>query len=133
MVSALRGFTIVKVLVVTTVVTIAALAIREARPPMRCFCQSETDLNKIMVKKYADEAYPQWSMLHRAKTCPDSIDELAAEEDQREAVDEWGNPLTMLCGDQRPPGVHGVGIVSAGEDGELGTADDVKSWDLDAN
>ena len=35
----------------------------------------------------------------------------------------------MLCGPSLPPGAKGLAVMSAGEDGKEGTADDIKSWE----
>ncbi|HEX8106625.1 MAG TPA: hypothetical protein VF516_02805 [Kofleriaceae bacterium] len=42
--------------------------------------------------------------------------------------DIWGRPLKLLCGANLPPGAKGIGVLSLGEDGKEGTADDIKSW-----
>jgi hypothetical protein len=63
--------------------------------------------------------------------CPSSIQELLPDY-KHDLRDPWGSPFVMLCGDQAPPdaGDAKFGIVSAGPDRKLGTADDIHSWDL---
>jgi hypothetical protein len=35
----------------------------------------------------------------------------------------------MICGAVLPPGAKGIAVMSLGEDGKEGTADDLKSWE----
>ena len=58
--------------------------------------------------------------------CPKSVQDLkAAGIIQRVTKDPWGGDYELKC-----PGEHGhVDISSPGEDGQLGTDDDINSWD----
>ena len=87
------------------------------------------DATAVVVKKLAFEAYPTWAASHPDNACPDKLDDLL-EFVSREvtAKDAWGTPFQMYCGATLPPGARGLAIVSAGPDGKLGTADDIKSW-----
>ncbi len=40
--------------------------------------------------------------------------------------DPWGRPYVVLCPGQKG---HAVDVVSKGRDGDIGTSDDVRSWD----
>ena len=40
--------------------------------------------------------------------------------------DPWQRPYVLLCPGQKG---HAIDVVSKGADGELGTTDDVRSWD----
>jgi hypothetical protein len=80
------------------------------------------------VKELAFEAFPTWAMSHPEKECPDRIEELLALANHTTAVDPWGHPFQMYCGPSLPPGAHGLAVVSAGPDGKVGSADDIKSW-----
>jgi hypothetical protein len=91
--------------------------------------KSKTDLAGLAVKKLAFEAYPEWSMKHPDKACPDRFDELLEFVDEKTTKDPWGNDYKMFCGANLPAGARGLAVVSAGEDGKEGTADDVKSWE----
>jgi general secretion pathway protein G len=60
--------------------------------------------------------------------CPKTAQDLkAAGIIQKITKDPWGNDYVFKC-----PGEHGpVDISSAGKDGEMGTEDDINSWDDD--
>jgi len=60
-----------------------------------------------------------WSRDHPGAPCPDAA-ALGAHDDP------WGHPLAITCTDQ--PGDQIAGAISAGLDGQPGTADDVASW-----
>ena len=91
--------------------------------------ESKPATAKLVVKKYAYEAFPQWAVEHPDKACPDRLAHLAAYIHRKDDKDPWGRPYRMFCGDNLPKDVKGFGVVSLGEDGKLGTADDIKSWD----
>jgi hypothetical protein len=63
---------------------------------------------------------------------PTSLDELAAVRQVRELArlgptkDPWGLAYLLVCPSTEGP----CGVISAGPDGEFGTADDVRSWDV---
>ncbi|HTR53872.1 MAG TPA: serine/threonine-protein kinase [Kofleriaceae bacterium] len=67
-------------------------------------------------------AFVTWSQQHAGAGCPD-IAALGVD-----GNDAWGHAMKMSCTDQ--PSDQIVGIVSAGPDGQFGTADDVGSWEL---
>jgi general secretion pathway protein G len=62
--------------------------------------------------------------------CPQSIQDLVtAGVTAKVRKDPWGADYVMQC-----PGEHGdVDVASPGKDGELGTEDDVNSWNLSPN
>jgi hypothetical protein len=63
-----------------------------------------------------------WSSSHAGAQCP-KASALGAP-----VQDPWGHPLQLTCTDQ--PANQIVGAISAGPDGELGTHDDIGSWQL---
>lgn len=85
--------------------------------------QSKTDVTRIVLKKYAYEAYPSWLAAHRDGVCPRSLHELADYMNADSDRDAWGKPLVFWCEGQR------LMVTSAGEDARFGTEDDLKSWD----
>lgn len=106
----------------------AARARRIAAEDAR-FTASQIDATKIKISKYAFEAFPEWSAAHPDKACPDKLADLSEYMNGDDMNDAWGRPLKMLCGASLPPGARGLGVMSVGEDGKEGTADDLKSWD----
>jgi len=63
-----------------------------------------------------------WAKQHAGAACP-TINDLAVT-----VVDPWKQAFAVTCTDQ--PANQIIGIVSAGPDGKLGTADDIASWTL---
>ena len=63
-----------------------------------------------------------WSRSHPNAACPDAAALGVAD-------DPWGHPLAITCTEQ--PSDQIAGAVSAGPDGNSGTADDIASWQLD--
>jgi len=89
---------------------------------------SKAELAKLKAKKYAVEAYPQWSAAHPDKACPAKLEELNEYMSDHDTLDPWGRPYRMMCGPTLA-GAKGLAVISAGEDGKGGTADDIKSWE----
>ena len=90
-------------------------------------CKSKQDITKIVVKKYAYEAYPSWSAENPDRACPHSLHELAQYMNADSSRDTWGSPLVFWCA-ATPRGTQ-LMVTSAGEDGQFGTADDIRSWE----
>lgn len=96
---------------------------------MELFVTSKGETTQIKLKKFAYEAYPSWAAANHTVGCPASLAELAPYMNGDDTSDSWGRPLELRCGANLPAGVKGIGVVSRGKDGELGTADDLSSWD----
>jgi tRNA A-37 threonylcarbamoyl transferase component Bud32 len=73
------------------------------------------------ILRYALARLVAWSHDHPGAPCPDAAVLGAAD-------DPWGHPLTVTCTEQ--PGDQIAGAISAGPDGQPGTADDIASWQL---
>jgi hypothetical protein len=82
------------------------------------------DMALLLVRAYVEEAYPQWKSDNAGKTCPGKLEELAKYFGEEPGIpvleDPWGHALVMQCD------AKGLVVVSVGEDGSLGTADDVR-------
>jgi hypothetical protein len=78
-------------------------------------------------KKYAYEAYTQWSM-RTGRHCPSDLVDLNAYMNNQDTEDPWGREYRMRC---RPPTLarraSGIVVVSAGPDRRFGTDDDISS------
>src|SRR3569623_486649 len=98
-------------------------------PRMQMFSRSKVDVAQLNVKKYAFEAFGEWSQAHPDKACPDKLEDLNAYMDSKDVTDPWGHPYRMYCGQALPAGAKGgLAVLSAGEDGREGTEDAIKSW-----
>jgi hypothetical protein len=89
---------------------------------------SKVKAAELLTKKLAFEAYPTWAMKNPETSCPATLAELLAQVDDTPGKDPWGNDLKMFCGPTLPAEAKGLAIQSAGPDGKLDTADDIKSW-----
>jgi hypothetical protein len=90
------------------------------------------DVAKMTVQKFAFEGFPMWSAAHPDKACPDKLADLSeyvGKGELSDLSDPWGHPYKSFCGQNLPAGARGFAVMSAGEDGTEGTADDVKSWE----
>jgi hypothetical protein len=91
--------------------------------------RNDDDAAGLVVKKYAYEAFGEWSQAHPDKACPDKLEDLAQYMDTRDINDPWGHPYRMFCGQNLPAGAKGgLAVMSSGPDGREGTDDDIKSW-----
>lgn len=82
---------------------------------------SKADIAKVNVTAYALEAYPEWRMDHPETLCPARLDELNEYTNNKNVRDVWGGLYEMSCSEA------GMVVWSAGEDGQPGTADDIRS------
>lgn len=123
-----QGMTLLEIMIVLAIIALV-MGFLVGPAVMNAFSGSKVDVAKLTIKKYADEAYPQWSMRNTGKRCPDNLGELNEYMNNKDTKDPWGADFQMLCGDQMPPGAKGIAIFSMGEDGKPNTADDIKSWE----
>lgn len=85
---------------------------------------STIEQNANKVQRYSD-ASPAWMREHPGKECPDTIDELNKYIGVTDSLDSWGRPIKLRCGPTTPPSAYPFTVISAGEDGEFDTDDDV--------
>jgi len=123
-----RGMTLLEIMIVLAILALVMGLVVGPRV-MRMFGKSKVDIAQLTVKKYAFEAFGEWSQAHPDKQCPDKLEDLSQYMDSKDVKDPWGNPYKMFCGQNLPAGAKGgLAVMSAGEDGKEGTEDDVKSW-----
>jgi general secretion pathway protein G len=126
--NAQRGMTLLEIMIVLAILALVMGLVVGPRV-MRMFGKSKVDIAQLTVKKYAFEAFGEWSQAHPDKACPDKLEDLTQYMDSKDVKDPWGNPYKMFCGQNLPAGAKGgLAVMSAGEDGKEGTEDDVKSW-----
>jgi general secretion pathway protein G len=123
-----RGMTLLEIMIVLAILALVMGLVVGPRV-MKMFGESKVDIARATVKKYAFEAYPSWSATNPSKACPDDLTALNDYMNGHDIRDPWGNPYKMMCGQTLPPGAKGIAVMSAGEDGKEGTADDIKSWE----
>jgi general secretion pathway protein G len=126
--NAQRGMTLLEIMIVLAILALVMGLVVGPRV-MRMFGKSKVDIAQLTVKKYAFEAFGEWSQSHPDKACPEKLEDLTQYMDSKDVKDPWGNPYKMFCGQNLPAGAKGgLAVMSAGEDGKEGTEDDVKSW-----
>ena len=123
-----RGMTLLEIMIVLAILALV-MGLLVGPRVMKMFAQSKVDLTRLKLTKYANEAFPSWSMAHPDKACPEKLTDLNEYMDSKDANDAWGRPLKMMCGPSLPAGAKGLAVMSIGEDGKEGTDDDLKSWD----
>ena len=126
--SSQRGMTLLEIMIVLAILALV-MGLLVGPRVMKMFGESRVDTTNLKLKKYAFEAYPSWSAAHPDKGCPEKLSDLNEYMNNEDSNDAWGKPLKMMCGQSLPPGARGIAVMSAGEDGKEGTADDLKSWE----
>jgi len=123
-----RGMTLLEIMIVLAILALVMGLVVGPRV-MRMFSKSKDDIAGLTVKKYAYEAFGEWSQAHPDKACPDKLEDLSQYMDSKDIKDPWGNPYKMFCGQNLPAGAKGgLAVMSSGPDGKDGTEDDVKRW-----
>ena len=123
-----RGMTLLEIMIVLAILALVMGLVVGPRV-MRMFSKSKEDIAALTVKKYAYEAFGEWSQAHPDKACPDKLEDLSQYMDSKDIKDPWGNPYKMFCGQNLPAGAKGgLAVMSSGPDGKDGTEDDIKSW-----
>jgi hypothetical protein len=89
--------------------------------------RSPSDVTRLVLIRYAHEAYPAWRLDHPDRECPASLGDLADYVNTDYRRDGWGSPIELRCGPSAPAGVRGIWVRSAGEDHMFDTADDLDS------
>lgn len=109
-------------LLVATIVVTAACSSGHA--------EDKRDFAARTAKKLAWEAYPEWLAAHPDRECPAKLADVVGRADIA-TTDPWGHPYKMMCGKRNLPhgAKGGLAVLSLGEDGQEGTADDIKSWE----
>jgi len=123
-----RGMTLIEIMLVLAILA-TVMGVLFGPTLIGMFSESKDKAAKILVEKYAMQAYVQWQT-NNDDDCPGTIDELNRYLGREDAKDPFGKTLIMLCGDNLPPEAeaHGIGILSMGKDKKQGTKDDIMSW-----
>jgi prepilin-type N-terminal cleavage/methylation domain-containing protein len=123
-----RGMTLLEIMIVLAILALVMGLVVGPRV-MRMFSKSKDDIAALTVKKFAYEAFGEWSQAHPDKSCPDKLEDLSQYMDSKDTKDPWGQPYKMFCGQNLPAGAKGgLAVMSSGPDAKDGTEDDIKSW-----
>ncbi len=120
------GMTLIEIMLVLAILA-TVMAVLFGPTLLDMFASSKVKTSKILVDKYANEAYVRWQ-IDADDDCPSSIDVLTKILKRDSAKDSYGGELAMVCGDELPDGVTGIGIISLGKDKKRDTKDDIVSW-----
>ena len=123
-----RGMTLLEIMIVLAILAIV-MGLLVGPAVLKRYGEARVKTTKMKLTQYANTAFPQWSMSHPDKSCPDKLSDLSEYMNSNDENDAWGRPIKMMCGPSLPAGVHGLAVTSMGEDGKEGTDDDLKSWD----
>jgi prepilin-type N-terminal cleavage/methylation domain-containing protein len=128
------GMTILEIMIVLAIIALV-MGFLIGPKIMKMFGDSKVDITRMQVKEYADSAYLMWQKNHQGSSCPASLGDLneytnrKTKDGKPDIADAWGVDMTMLCGQNLPPGARGLAVFSNGEDGKPNTSDDIKSWE----
>jgi general secretion pathway protein G len=120
--AAQKGMTLIEILVVVAIIGLIVGGVSVMAFGQFRSAQSDTAQNQVSEVARLVEMY----RVQKKGKCPKTLSDLkAAGIANKVAKDPWGNEYTFKC-----PGEHDdVDVSSPGPDGEVGTADDINSWD----
>ncbi len=121
------GMTLLEIMIVLAILALV-MAVLVGPRVLDALSDAEEDTTQMLVNQLAHQAFAEWRVNNRGERCPDSLDDLLEYVNANDTMDAWGNELVMRCGSDAPEGAP-FGVMSPGEDGEVGTDDDIRSWD----
>jgi len=125
---ALRGMTLLEIMIVLAILALV-MGFLVGPAIFKSFQQSKGEVASNIVRKLANEAYPQWAMkASNNGKCPTLVD-LSEYMNSKDVKYPWGEEYIVKCGGDLPAGATGIAIVSKGPNGKEGDGDDVKSWE----
>lgn len=127
-----RGLVAMTLLEIMIVLAILALVMGFLVGPrvFKALSSSKVETARNMVKKFAFEAYTDWSAKPGSKGCP-QLSDLTEFMNSKDTKDPWGEEYVLKCGGDLPAGLSpgSIAVYSKGPDGKDGTGDDIKSWE----
>jgi general secretion pathway protein G len=116
------GFTLLEIMIVLAIIGLIVAAV--GRTVYKNWQDARLKIARIQVR---DVLHTVEQYVVARDTCP-TLEQLVSEEYLRQLPkDPWGSPLVLRC-----PGQHkkdAADVVSLGPDREVGTADDIVSWE----
>ena len=119
-----RGMTLIEIMVVVAIISLVLGGV--GLMAFNQFKQAQTDTARkdVVQIQQAVELY----MTQKRGKCPKTLQDLkAAGFIARVSKDPWGGDYTFKC----PGEKTSVDVVSPGEDGEMGTADDIANYETE--
>src|ERR1700690_1326994 len=87
-----RGMTLLEIMIVLAILALV-MGLLVGPKVMALFADSKVKIANMAVRKYADDAFVQWSMAHSDKGCPDQLSDLNEYMNNRNDIkDPWGHP-----------------------------------------
>jgi general secretion pathway protein G len=124
--AAQRGFTLLEIMIVLAIMGLIVTAVS-----IQVFSKlkkAKVQAAKLGVQKIVGAAGT--SMAGGGASCPKGLEDLISQGElsKNDGKDPWGTPYIFRCpGTQSPDGVD---VISWGPDKADGTADDIRSWEL---
>ena len=120
-----RGMTLIEILVVLAIIGLIIGGVTVVASNAFSGAQEDTAKNEVLAIEQQVEMYKV-----QKKKCPKSMQDLkAAGITKKVKKDPWGTPYDIKCPGEESP----IEVRSAGPDKELGSDDDIKSWEGDAD
>jgi general secretion pathway protein G len=119
------GFSLLEVMIVLAIIAAIGSGIG-----VFVFKQYKTAQVKIAKERIKEINQGVTTYMVDSNTCPKGLDELVSQKYVARGVakDPWGKDFILRCPGTNDP--EGADIVSSGPDKAEGTADDIRSWEL---
>jgi general secretion pathway protein G len=120
------GFSLLEIMIVLALIGMIGAGV--AVVVNRSFQNAKLKIAKERIKEISQGVTTY--MIDSNSSCPKGLDDLVAQKyvARASAKDPWGKEFTLRCPGQND--TDGADITSAGPDKADGTADDIKSWEL---
>lgn len=117
-----RGMTLIEIMVVVAIISLVLGGVGIMAFNRFQDAQLDTARNEVVKIRGAIETY----RVNKRGKCPKTMEDLkAAGFIDKVAKDPWGTTYEFKCPGEKDQ----IDVVSAGPDGEMGTADDIASYD----
>jgi hypothetical protein len=108
------------------VVWLSFVAVIGIARSVRCTGSSKAQNTELAANVLAYEAYPEYLVAHgEGARCPTPADLVDYTNGPEAVRDAWGNRFVLACTTSGESGKQILLVTSPGEDGRLGTADDI--------